>query len=1038
MQVSSSHFKTALLLILLLSFNVVSQNDSATTRSDIEDLAISLTALNSPQEQELLLARKKDLLTPDLRKALIRHGNAHLLAGRYSKAFDIYSLAQKIAEQIADKEGVATASLDIGTVYYFQANYPAALAQYKKARELFIEVTNDYESAKALSGLALIYKEQRRDKEALEALQQALKEFTSLGDKEEIADTLNGIGAIHYAQGNYSAAAEAFSKSAEANNKAEAQVRLADALYMQGDYAQALNYYKQSLEKVSATDIGAYSASLNGAANSAFYQGNYEEALQYYQRNASIQERQSDKLGLATSLKGIGNVHRSRGDYAAALESYLSSLSISEQIKAPVGTVLGSIGIVRAMQGDYPRALDFYNKALKEFEANANKIDAARLLSLIGNLYYTRGSYDSAMGSYARALSLREEMDDKPGQGDILAAIGSTLLRQKDYDDALNAYQKALTLFNSVGNKERVADLLTRVADAFLQQGDYTRALSAAESAAALARQLDKAEVLWPARVLAGKAQQKLQHGPQAYQSFTEAVSIIESLRSRPGTIANGEHDSSLAYRAAIDFLMSEHHPGESLDYAERAKVQALFDVLRNNNALTNKGLSPAEYADEQRLAGQVASLELQLDRESQLRTSSETRGFNLRERLKQAGAAYADFRRKLFLAHPGLKVERGELLPLKLDEMRLLIGDTSTALLEFTITDTNTYLFVLSAEKATDNPRRRIEITLKVYPLEIQHEELAARVRQLEQQLSSRSEDFHASARELYDLLIKPADSQIALKTKLVIVPDGILWRVPFEALQPADDQYVLDQMQVSYALSLSALREQQKQRPSSSRLNSTLLAFGNPLLSKEFINRIEVAYGDTKLESSEQEEQEIKRVGSAYGATTSRLFNGAEASEERFRLEAARAGILHFSTPALLDDRSPMSSFVGLASGSRKEDDGFLKTREIINLQTSAQLAVLSAAQHRDNLNGAAIYGLSWSWFVAGSPLVMFNRWKPETEPGSRLLTQFYSTIKPTNRNRVSRATALRQSAISLRRSSEFKHPYYWAHFALIGDAR
>jgi len=145
-----------------------------------------------------------------------------------------------------------------------------------------------------------------------------------------------------------------------------------------------------------------------------------------------------------------------------------------------------------------------------------------------------------------------------------------------------------------------------------------------------------------------------------------------------------------------------------------------------------------------------------------------------------------------------------------------------------------------------------------------------------------------------------------------------------------------------------------------------------------------------------------------------------------------------LHFSTPALLDDRSPMSSFVGLASGSRKEDDGFLKTREIINLQTSAQLAVLSAAQHRDNLNGAAIYGLSWSWFVAGSPLVMFNRWKPETEPGSRLLTQFYSTIKPTNRNRVSRATALRQSAISLRRSSEFKHPYYWAHFALIGDAR
>jgi len=1038
MQLSNPRFKTALLIVLLLSFNVVAQNDSSVALSEFEKFAISLVTLESPQERELLLARKKDLVTPDLRKALIRRGNAELAAGRYAKAFDIYNLTQNIAQQIADKEGVATASLDIGTVYYLQANYPAALEHYKKARELFREVPNDYESAKALSGLALIYKEQRRDTEALAALQQALKEFTSLGDHEEVANTLNSIGAIHYAQGNYSAAAEAFSKSAEANNNAESLVRLADALYMQGDYPEALNYYKQSLEKVSQRDIGAYSASLTGAANSAFYQGNYEEALRYYQRNASFQETQSDKLGLATSLRGIGNVHRSRGDHALALESYLSSLSISEQIKAPIGTILGSIGIVRAMQGDYSRALEFYSKALKEFEANANKIDAARLLSLIGNVYYTRGSYDSALESYRRALSLREEMDDKSGQGDVLAAIGSTLLRQKNYEEALDSYQKALALFNSVGNKERVADLLTRVADALLQQGDNARALSAAESAAALARQLDKGEVLWRARMLAGKAQQNLQHGPQAYQAFTDAVSIIESLRSNPYTIADGEHDSSLAYRSTIDFLINEHRIGESLDYAERAKVQALFDVLRNNNAATTKGLSSAEHAEEQRLAGEVASLELQLDREVQLRTSSETRGLNLRERLKKARTAYADFQRKLFLGHPSLKVERGELLPLTLNDMRSLIWDTSTALLEFTITETNTYLFVLSAEKTSANsPRSKIEITLKVYPLEIRYDELAARVRQFEQQLSSRSDDFHVSARELYDLLLKPADAQIGLKTKLVVVPDGILWRLPFEALQPADDHYVLDQMQVSYALSLSALREQQKQRQSSTRLNPTLAAFGNPLLSKEFVKRVELAYNDTKLESSTYEAEEIKQLGAAYGGATSRLFVGEEASEERFRLELAKAGILHFSTPALLDDRSPMSSFVGLSSGSRKEDDGFLQTRKIINLQTSAQLAVLSDAQHKDNLNGAATYGLSWSWFVAGSRLVMLNRWK-ETGPGSRLLPQFYSTIKPSNRNRVARDKALRQSAISLRRSSEFQHPYYWARFALIGDAR
>ena len=143
-----------------------------------------------------------------------QHGDRRerLLAGRYSTAFDIYGIAQNVAEKIGDKEGVATAWLDIGTVYYFQANYPAALEHYKKARDLFTEVTNHYESAKALSGLALIYKEQRRDTEALAALQQVLREFTSLGDTEEVANTLNMIGSIHYARGNYSAAAAAFLK----------------------------------------------------------------------------------------------------------------------------------------------------------------------------------------------------------------------------------------------------------------------------------------------------------------------------------------------------------------------------------------------------------------------------------------------------------------------------------------------------------------------------------------------------------------------------------------------------------------------------------------------------------------------------------------------------------------------------------------------------------------------------------------------------------------------------------------------------------
>ncbi len=944
-----SHLLRTLSIVLLVCLAIHAQTQSSTSLADFEDLATKIITLKSQQEREQLLAQNRALLTPDLRKALIRQGNTQLMAGRYSTAFDIYGVARSVAEQIGDKEGVAAASLDIGTVYYFQANYPAALEHYKKARDLFTEVTNHYESAKALSGLALIYKEQRRDSEALAALEQALKEFSSLGDKEEIANTLNTIGSIHYARGNYSAAADAFRKSNEANNNVDSVVRLADVLYLQGDYTQALTLYKQCLERAPRTEIATIIAALNGAANSAYYSGNYDEALENFQRSADIQKTQPDKLGLATAIRGIGNVHRTRGDYGGALESYFNSLSIFKSIKAPLGTTLGSIGLVRALQGDYAQALEYYGKALKEFEASANKTEMARVLSLIGNVYYVQGQYDSSLNSFRQALALREEMDDKLGQGDVLAGIGSTLLRQQNYSEALDSFENALGLFKSVGNQDRMAQVLTRVSEALLLQADYARALSAAESALTMATQSGNGELVWYARNLAGKAQLKLDRGPQAYNSFTSAISTVESLRAE-SSVSAGEYNRSLPYLSAIDFLMSQHRPSEAFHYAEGAKIEFLIDLLKNNNAVPGKGLSPDQRREEKRLSGEVASLEIQLERDSEQRSSSEARRSDLRNRLRTARTAYADFRQKVFGANPGAKISRGELAPLRLEDIGSLITDTSTALLEYTITENNTYLFVLTADKPRRN--RPIEINLKVYPLEIKYNELASRVRNFHQLLTSRADNFHELARELYDILVKPAQDQIALKTKIVVVPDSVLWRLPFEALQMADDHYVVDSAQVSYAPSLSALREMRKQPSPIGRLNSLLVAYANPDLSKKFTSRFELAYGDIKLEASADQQEEIKRIATIYGVKTSRLSVGPQANAEQIQSGTSRARILHFAVPVILDDTSPMSSFITLSPGT-SEQDGFFNTRKIMELESPTELVVASTAQHSAAFN-------------------------------------------------------------------------------------
>src|SRR5258705_728521 len=110
--------------------------------------------------------------------------------------------------------------------------------------------------------------------------------------------------------------------------------------------------------------------------------------------------------------------------------------------------------------------------------------------------------------------------------------------------------------------------------------------------------------------------------------------------------------------------------------------------------------------------------------------------------------------------------------------------------------------------------------LSLKVYPINIKTPELVARVTHFDRLLANRDDSFSQSARELYDLILKPAEQEISGKTRAVIVPDGILWRLPFEALKPVEDRYLLDQVSISYEPSLYALREMSKQRPQTRRL--------------------------------------------------------------------------------------------------------------------------------------------------------------------------------------------------------------------------
>lgn len=1066
--------------------------------STIPDFARELIRSESTSKRTELLAAKKELVTTELAKELVKQGNFLLLAGEYSVAFDVYTLAGAVSTQIKDTGGLASASLNIGTVYYFQGDYAPALDNYRKARTLFSSTGNQAEAARALSGVALILKDQNKDAEALEIFAQALKEFENLDDKEEMANTLSGMGAIYYSRGEYEEASKAFLRSKELNGGSENVLHTADALYMQGDYARASDYYQQSLKHFEdERNAAGLISALIGAANSNYYQGKYDEALAYYRRTAISQEQERDESGVATSLQGVGNVYRALGDLGSALESYQKSLAVAEhsQVKISTATTLGSIGLVRAMQGDHAQAANYFKQSLAQFEATGDKVGMARMLSHLGNAFYAGGNYEPALESYRKGLVLRAAMDDKPGQASLLVGIGTVLLAQRNYPPALENYQKALKLYQAMPNKEATAYVLTRLAETWLLQGDYPQTLALAERAYILAKEVEGFSTSWYARMAAGKARRALDQPAQASQAFGEAVDIIESLRSQPAAVELGDGRSGmLPYLSQVELLIGQNKPLEAFDFAERAKVQALCDLLRKTNNKITKEMSAEEQSQERKFSADVVSISLQLDRQIQSRNYDEVRQASLRNQLRQLRVAYGEFRKRLFANHPSLKMARSELPSLKLEETRALIADKQTALLEFVITEDRAYLFahtldvvVRNAPGAKVRPRpNEPMVNLQVYALNISNRDLVDRVGRFQRLLTDRDEGVHPAALELYDSLLKPAEEQLAGKTKLIIVPDGILWRLPFAALQPADDRYLIEQAAISYTPSLSALREMRKPRqPQNPRAGNsktltlplTLAAFGNPSLSPNVLSRFQPAQGAHKNTTSVEakpeqasevageraieqvfEERETLKLSTVYGNAQSRVFAGDSASEERAKTEAGRSNsVLHFAGPTLLDDAIPIYSFTALSAFTAREapiEDGLLQTWEIMNLSSQARLVVLSGAEMGSGRVGPgdAAAALTWSWFVAGTPALTLTRWPVRSPALMQFMSGFHAGVKaeassgsliglrgrPNQRGSISKAESMRQSMLKLRRSTEYQHPYYWSAFMLIGDAR
>jgi len=385
------------------------------------------------------------------------------------------------------------------------------------------------------------------------------------------------------------------------------------------------------------------------------------------------------------------------------------------------------------------------------------------------------------------------------------------------------------------------------------------------------------------------------------------------------------------------------------------------------------------------------------------------------------------------------LKTLRGEGKPFDVARAASLLNDTETALLDYAETDENVYLFAFTRTGGRARSRRPAS-SLKIYVIGVDRGDLYARVTKFQEAISSRSDAAQAQARELYDLMLKPAQEQIAARKHLVFAPDAVSWNLPFQALRTEDGRYLIENYAVSYAPSLTALSaiSALRARPRPRRpAPPSLLAIVNPALSPAMETRIKSILPAELPGQTPDAQTEVDELSKLYGERRVAVLVGPGASEDRMKAEAGKYDLLHLDVRSVLNETAPLFSFAALSSNAEAKEDGALEVREIFDLDLKTDLAVISASELAWPRAGAmrSMTGLTWAWFVAGCPATVVSRWR--TDESFDLALEFHRRIIPSWRKESKARTWQAAVQQSLSRE-ERRHPYFWAGFSVLGDAR
>ncbi len=585
-----------------------------------------------------------------------------------------------------------------------------------------------------------------------------------------------------------------------------------------GRYAAASSDAQRAHELARrAGDTGAQASSLRNIGAVAQAVGDYRQAEARYAASLAAAEASGDAFEEAKTLNNLGGLFRLRGEYEQALDYYTRSLDKRRKIRDSAGEarVLANMCVAFYNLGDYRKALAHCGRALQIARRLDDPVREANILNSVAAVYVAQGDYSEALSRYRASLELKRRTGDRAGESRSLGNMADSYWRLGEVAIAADYFQKALAISRDIGDRPAESVIELNLGIMRLNQGQHQAALDRLKRALVLQAGVDRPELLWRIYDGLSRTEAALGHPKVAVLFGKLAVNTIQGMRARSSGLEQSLQRSFLrnkedVYRDLSRLLIDAGRLPEAEQVLSMLKEEEYFEFIgRDIEADTREtiaALSSPEHELTDRLevakhnVVKVATELAELKRIKRRNRSDAQRAriSELSQALVVAHALYRESLDRIVADYTAITnvLRREELAKRRLeDDLRDVVAELSqeygrnVALIHYLVLPDSLYILLTLPEV-----RRAKQIS-------VTEAELNREIEALRQALQDPRSRPGARSQVLYGRLVEPIaadlwDAQVEL---LMLYLDGALRYLPFAALHDGADYLIQD-----YALSV------------------------------------------------------------------------------------------------------------------------------------------------------------------------------------------------------------------------------------------